>query len=128
MENEKGQKLFIEGHESGFVSAGEGIYRKVIAYDERLMLVKIIFEKGAVGALHHHPHTQISYIEKGVFEVTINGETKLLGTGGSFFVPPGALHGVLCLEPGVLIDAFSPVREDYIINEPAEAINSEDLI
>ena len=120
MENGSSQKLFIEDHDLDFINAGEGIYRKVIAYDERLMLVKMTFEKGSVGALHHHPHTQISYIEKGVFEVTISGEKKLLSTGGSFFVPPGALHGVCCLEPGVLIDMFSPMREDYIINEPAQ--------
>ena len=58
--------------------------------------------------------TQISYIEKGVFEVTINNEKKLLAAGSSFYVPPNALHGVLCLEPGVLIDMFSPMREDFI--------------
>src|SRR4051812_22179885 len=113
MENGRSQKLFIEDHELDFINAGEGIFRKVIAYDERLMLVKMTFEKGAVGALHHHPHTQISYIEKGVFEVTIGREKKLLSTGSSFFVPPGELHGVCCLESGVLIDVFSPVREDY---------------
>src|SRR6187397_938553 len=104
MEKASNKKLFIEDHDLDFINAGEGIYRKVIAYDERLMLVKMTFEKGSVGALHHHPHTQISYIEKGVFEVTISGEKKILSAGGSFFVPPGALHGICCLEPGVLID------------------------
>src|SRR5438552_2646130 len=118
MENGSNQKLFIEDHDIDFISAGEGINRKVIAYDERLMLVKMAFDKGSVGALHHHPHTQISYIEKGIFEVTISSEKKVLSTGSSFFVPPGALHGVYCLEPGVLIDMFSPMREDYIIDQP----------
>ncbi|MEP7144766.1 MAG: cupin domain-containing protein [Ferruginibacter sp.] len=114
MENNATKKLFIEDNDLVAENAGEGITRKVIAYNEKLMLVKLIFQKGAIGPIHQHHHTQISYIEEGVFEVTINDEKKVLNTGNSFFVPPGALHGVCCLEDGVLIDVFSPMREDYI--------------
>jgi quercetin dioxygenase-like cupin family protein len=78
------------------------------------MLVKIQFEKGGIGAVHNHLHTQISYVETGVFEVQINGEIKILNMGDAFYIPPHADHGVVCLESGILIDAFSPMRKDFI--------------
>jgi quercetin dioxygenase-like cupin family protein len=43
--------------------AGDGLKRQVFGYDERVMLVKVQFEKDAVGALHSHPHTPVTYVE-----------------------------------------------------------------
>jgi len=94
--------------------AAPGIQRKIYGYDDKVMLVKVKFEKGAVGAVHEHPHVQVSYVESGSFELTIGDEKKLLKTGDGFFVPSNVLHGSLCLEPGVLIDVFSPHREDFL--------------
>jgi len=105
---------FIPDADIEMDNLGAGISRKIITYDESLMLVKVIFEKGSVGAVHQHYHTQISYVEKGSFEVMINGEKKVLGIGSSFYVPPNIPHGVYCLEEGVLLDMFSPMREDFI--------------
>ena len=110
--SEKGR--FIKDADIELDNLGDGISRKVIVYDESLMLVKVIFEKGAVGVVHQHYHTQISYVEKGAFEVNINGEKRVLGIGSSFYVPPNTPHGVYCLEAGVLLDMFSPMREDFI--------------
>ena len=58
--------------------AGEGVERKVLGYDEQMMMVRVRFKKSAVGALHHHPHRQISYVESGAFEVTVDNKTKAL--------------------------------------------------
>ena len=55
--------------------AGAGVTRRVLAYTDGLMCVENTFEKGAVGALHHHPHTQITYVVSGAFEFTVDGET-----------------------------------------------------
>ena len=85
-----------------------------MAYDDRLMLVRVEFEKGAVGTLHSHPHTQITHVESGRFEVEIGGEKKILAAGDVFYVPPHVIHGAVCLERGTLIDVFSPMREDFI--------------
>ncbi len=51
-------------------TAGEGVTRRVLAYTDGLMCVENTFEKGAVGALHHHPHTQITYVVSGAFDFT----------------------------------------------------------
>jgi quercetin dioxygenase-like cupin family protein len=107
-------KVFIEDKEVEWETTAPGIKRKIMSYDDRLMVVKVSFEKGAVGTLHQHHHTQITHIDSGAFEVEINGEKRVLKTGDAFFIPPNALHGAVCLEPGVLIDIFSPMREDFI--------------
>jgi quercetin dioxygenase-like cupin family protein len=96
--------------------AGEGACRQVMGYDGQLMLVKVAFQKGAVGTLHTHPHSQASYVAEGVFELTIGGEKKVLKTGDGYYVEPNVLHGCVCLEAGVLIDTFSPVRADFLTN------------
>src|SRR5687767_11422240 len=106
-------KIFIENDDIQWQQMDVGIRRKIMAFDDRLMLVKVAFEKGGVGSLHQHPHTQISHVESGSFEVEIAAEKRVLKAGDCFYVPPGVLHGAVCLEAGVLIDVFSPMREDF---------------
>lgn len=105
---------FIEDKDVMWESPDPGIRRKVMAYSDQLMLVKVDFQEGAVGTLHEHYHTQISHVESGVFEVQIDGEKRVLKAGDAFYVPPDTVHGVVCLEAGVLIDVFNPSREDFI--------------
>ncbi|MDX6181956.1 cupin domain-containing protein [Flavobacterium sp. Fl-77] len=107
-------KEFIKGAEIEWEVVGEGVKRKIMAFDDRVMLVSVHFEKGAIGALHDHYHTQVTYISSGKFDVTINGVTQTLEEGDSFYIPPHAIHGVVCLENGILTDVFSPIREDFM--------------
>ena len=93
---------------------GPGIRRQIMAYDGQLMMVKVDFEKGAIGTPHTHYHSQTSLVVSGKFEVTIAGETKVLSTGDGYYVAPDQLHGCVCLEAGVLIDTFSPMRQDFL--------------
>ncbi len=85
-----------------------------MAYDDKLMLVKVKFETGRIGILHKHPHSQITYVESGLFEIEINGDKKILKKGDVYYIPPHTLHGAVCIEAGILIDTFSPLREDFI--------------
>ena len=70
------------------------------------MLVAFSFDEGAIGALHSHPHTQVSYVAEGTFDVTVDGMTTTLGQGSSFIVAPNLVHGVVALEKGLLIDTL----------------------
>ena len=76
--------------------------------------VKVKFNQGAVGTLHQHPHTQSTYVASGCFEVTIGKEKKVLRAGDGYYVDPNLPHGCVCLEAGVLIDTFTPMREDFL--------------
>ncbi len=94
---------------------GNGVIRRVLAYNKDLMCVENSFEKGAVGALHHHPHTQITYVVSGVFEFEIDGVKKVVKAGDTMLKMNGVEHGCVCLEKGILLDIFNPMREDFII-------------
>ena len=78
----------------------DGSTRRVILELPELMLVEFVFEKGAVGALHSHPHRQTSYIAEGTFEVTIDGVTETIEQGGGYIVPSGLVHGVKAMTAG----------------------------
>lgn len=94
--------------------AGEGIRRQIMGYDGQLMIVKVEFEKGAIGMAHEHYHSQASYVVSGKFEVHVDGEKKILSAGDGFYVAPDLDHGAECLEPGTLIDVFTPHRADFL--------------
>lgn len=105
---------FIKGSEQDVVVVDGGMRRKLLGFDGQLMLLEIAFSKGEVGYVHQHFHSQTSYVVSGVFEVTINGETQVLKAGDGFYVEPNVLHGAVCIESGVLIDTFSPARQDFL--------------
>lgn len=91
-----------------------GNRRAVLSQRPEMMLVAFRFEEGAVGAPHSHPHTQVSYVAEGAFDVTVDGETTRLEKGSSFIVAPNLVHGVVALAPGLLIDTFTPRRDDFL--------------
>ena len=107
-------KSFFYDSSSAWEEVWPGITRKVIGYDDRLMLVKVKFMKGTVAPSHCHPHSQSSYIESGRFEATIGDDKKVLDAGDGFYVSPDVTHSVIALEAGVVVDAFSPHREDFL--------------
>ena len=83
-------------------------------YDGQLMMVKVKFDKGAVGTMHEHYHSQATYVVSGKFELTIGDKKEILSAGDGYYVAPDELHGCVCLEAGILIDTFSPVRADFL--------------
>ncbi|MBO4915063.1 MAG: cupin domain-containing protein [Oscillospiraceae bacterium] len=95
-------------------AAGEGVTRRILAYNDTLMCVENSFEQGAVGALHSHPHTQITYVVSGRFSFTIDGETRVVAAGDTLLKEDGVVHGCTCLEAGRLLDIFAPMREDFL--------------
>lgn len=105
---------FLLGSKLPWKDLGGGLSRQIIGYDEQIMLVKVKFKKDAIGALHQHPHTQSSLIASGSFEVEINEEKKILKAGDGFYVEPNVMHEVVCLEEGMILDAFSPFRQDFL--------------
>ncbi len=93
---------------------GNGVVRRVLAYNKDLMCVENTFDKGAVGALHHHPHTQITYVISGKFEFEIDGVKKIVEAGDTMLKMNDVVHGCVCLEAGKLLDIFNPMREDFV--------------
>ena len=110
---EKGQR-WVPHADTLAQSGGEGVTRRILAYNDGLMCVENTFETGAVGALHSHPHTQITYVVSGKFTFTIDGITKTVTPGDTMLKTDGVVHGCTCLEAGILLDIFTPMREDFV--------------
>ena len=107
--------VFVYENEVQWEPAGENIVRQIMGYNDDVMLVKVKFEKvGAVGTPHTHPHTQTTYVASGKFEFTVGDEKKIVSAGDGLYVAPDVMHGCVCIEPGILIDCFAPMREDFL--------------
>jgi quercetin dioxygenase-like cupin family protein len=106
--------MFTKNADIPYTELGGGVRRKILSYDKNMMAVEVDFDKDAVGAMHSHPHTQISYVLEGKFEANINGEVRIIAKGDTYITPPDAPHGVVCLEAGTLLDIFTPMRVDFI--------------
>jgi len=111
--SEKNQRWVFSDEVDGEAVA-EGVSRKVLAYCDGLMCVENAFEQGAIGAMHSHPHTQITYVASGAFSFTIGDVTKVVRKGDAMLKQDEVMHGCVCIEPGVLIDMFTPMREDFV--------------
>jgi quercetin dioxygenase-like cupin family protein len=107
-------KKFLLDGEMNWEDLGGGVQRKILGFDNQIMMVKVKFEKGSIGSLHQHFHTQSSYCASGKFEFMIDGEKSIVSAGDGVYIKPNLVHGALCLEGGILIDVFSPVREDFL--------------
>lgn len=107
-------EVFQIAKEMGWENPGPGIKRQIMGYDGQLMMVKVVFEEGAVGTMHEHYHSQATYVVSGKFELTIGEEKRILEAGDGYYVAPDVLHGCVCLEAGILIDTFSPMRADFL--------------
>lgn len=94
--------------------AEPGVTRKILPPGQSLMLMEVRFEAGAEGYEHEHPHEQLSYCIEGKLEFRLNGTPHMIEAGQSIVIPSGVRHGVVALQQSVLLDAFTPLREDLL--------------
>lgn len=89
-----------------------GFFSKLIHTDTNTVNF-IEVAAGCSVPLHRHIHQQMSFVLKGIFEMTVNGESKQLDNGQYCIIPSNVEHGGIAITDCRLIDIFSPVREDY---------------
>jgi quercetin dioxygenase-like cupin family protein len=70
-------------------------------------------EEGAAIPIHSHMHEQVAHVLKGKFELTVDGETRVLEPGTVAVIPPHVKHGGKAITPCELLDVFVPEREEY---------------
>lgn len=108
-------KTFVCENETKWETIGDGITRQILGYDGHIMMVKIKAEKaGPVGVEHAHYHPQVTYVSSGKFEFTIGNEKKVVTAGDGMYMEPDVRHSCICIEPGIIVDCFSPMREDFL--------------
>jgi quercetin dioxygenase-like cupin family protein len=101
------------GQEAEPFTPEPGLTRRVLAHNPRLMLVEHRMQLGWVGTRHSHPHDQGVYVVSGRLRVCCGVETFEVGPGDTFVVRGGVEHQAWALEPAVVLDVFTPTREDY---------------
>ena len=110
----RSSKTLIAENKSQWETLGPGLSRQILGWNNQIMMVKVRFEKGVSASPHSHFHTQTSFCHSGKFEFTIDGETFVVGPGDGLYIAPNLIHDAVCIEPGVVLDVFSPVREDFL--------------
>jgi quercetin dioxygenase-like cupin family protein len=106
--------MFVQHKDTVLEDLGNGVSRRILAHGGKMMAVEVHFETGAVGPMHNHPHEQLTTVLSGEFEFTIGEETQVVRTGDTLYKKPHVMHGCVCLKAGVLLDTFTPIREDFL--------------
>lgn len=99
-----------------FKEIGEGIKRAVTVYNEKMMAAKVKFETATiVPDIHQHPHQQVTYVIEGEFVFWIDEKKYEVISGNVLLMEPNKPHGCICCSNGgLLLDVFTPMREDFI--------------
>lgn len=93
---------------------GDGIERQML-WGARTMVCRLRIAARTVTPVHSHPHEQITLVERGRVLFTVAGQERVTSAGDVLLFPPHCEHGATMLgEDVVLIDIFSPVREDFL--------------
>ena len=106
--------MFYETESAGFREALEGVRYKTLVHGQRTLLAEFHLDRGAAVPVHSHPHEQTGYVVSGRMEFTIGEEQFEAVPGTSWCLPGNVPHGVNVLEDTVVIEVFSPVREEYL--------------
>jgi quercetin dioxygenase-like cupin family protein len=112
--HEREDPMFNSNDESGFNDVLDGIRLKTLVYGEKTVMTEFRLEKGSDLPLHSHPHEQTGYLVKGHLRLLIGGQTFDVRPGDSWCIAGGTEHRAQILADSVVIEVFSPPREDYL--------------
>lgn len=108
-------KLIAHANEEAPFTTPDGAQRRILSYSDNLMLVQFDFEAGIASWEHSHPHEQVGYVVSGEIDYFSAGHDPVrLKAGGSYYVPSNVRHYIKTYAPTVLIDCFTPQREDFL--------------
>jgi quercetin dioxygenase-like cupin family protein len=105
--------MFFQNKDAKAVEMLPGLIRRTLAVSDKMLLAEFIFEEGVEVPEHTHPHDQVGYVVSGRMRMVIGEQVFECGPGDSYHAPSDVPHGGTSLEPSVVVDTFSPPREDY---------------
>ena len=106
--------MFYKRDESNYKQALDGVKFKSLVNGEKTSLHEFRLTKGFKIPIHSHPHEQTGYLVSGSLKFYLPEEELITTAGDSWNIPGNVEHGVDILEDSVVIEVFSPVREDYL--------------
>lgn len=90
-----------------------------LVHTETMTIARIDLRAGAVVPRHAHPHEQVANVLEGSLRFVVGDEEQVVTAGESVIVPGGVEHEVEALEDSLVLDVFSPVRDDWVRGEDA---------
>ena len=103
-----------------WITMVDGIRRRTLAAGEHMMQMVVTLDAGSHLPEHQHPHEQLTHVLRGRLRLTIAGVAHELGVGHSVCIPGGTPHAADVLEDTLVVDTFSPPREDLLAQDRAE--------
>jgi quercetin dioxygenase-like cupin family protein len=102
-------------HDVPATRIADGVDRQMVV-GEKLMMCRLTLQPHVDTPVHSHPHEQMTIIERGRVRFTIDGDVRVVAAGDVLHFPPNMAHGATMLdEEVVLIDIFTPIREEFLI-------------
>ena len=102
---------------SDWIEMTKGVRRRTLASGTAMMQMVVEFEAGTRLPEHQHPHEQMAHVLTGALRFTVDGETRDVRAGESIYLAPNVPHGAEALERSVVVDTFSPPREDLLAQD-----------
>ncbi len=106
--------MFYKKSDEGYTEALEGIRRKTLVYGEKTLMCEFRLDKGKTLPMHSHPHEQSGYLVSGRINMIVEDEKFAVMPGEGWCIKGNVEHGAETLEDSVIVEVFSPVREDYL--------------
>jgi len=106
--------MISKNHEGNYVEMAEGIRRRTLASGDNTVICEFSFKKGAVVPSHNHIFEQTGYLVSGRLLFTIEGDQHEVTPGDGWCIRANVEHAAFVPEDTVLVEVFSPVREDYL--------------
>ena len=91
-----------------------GVDLTTLVHGEKTLMGRFRIAKGAAIPPHSHPHEQTGIMISGRLQFKVDGQTMDVEPGDTWCLPGGVEHSVQALEDSVVVEVFSPVREDYL--------------
>ena len=108
-------KIVAHAGQEAAVPTPDGAQRRVLSYGGHMMLVQFEFPANVASWSHSHPHEQVGYVVSGEIDLVMEGQqTERLQAGSSYYVPSNVKHNIITHAPSMLIDCFTPIREDFL--------------
>jgi len=104
---------FITPAQTSQVEMREKIHRRTMGITDEVMLCEFFLQRDALIAPHSHLNDQVGYVVFGLVEMTIGDKMQVIQPGDSYAIPGGVIHSARALVDSLVIDVFSPPRDDY---------------
>jgi quercetin dioxygenase-like cupin family protein len=92
----------------------KGVHLKTVVHGTHTLMTEVRMDRGAVIPPHRHPHEQTGYLVSGHLDFLVDGAHIIAKPGDSWNIAGSVEHGATAVEASVVVEVFSPVREDYL--------------